>query len=84
MDVADQDCDGIRALPQEARRYIARLEQTSGVSCAIISTGSDRGDDRAARIDRRAVARQRGDRGPITGPHSFPSLPIFYLLIPDP
>jgi len=30
------------ALPVEAQRYVARLEETSGVACAIISTGSDR------------------------------------------
>jgi adenylosuccinate synthase len=30
------------ALPAEARRYIARLEEVSGVECALISTGSDR------------------------------------------
>jgi adenylosuccinate synthase len=29
-------------LPVEARNYIARLEEVSGVPCAIISTGSDR------------------------------------------
>jgi methionine aminotransferase len=29
-------------LPAEAQRYIRRLEDTSGVACAIISTGSDR------------------------------------------
>jgi len=29
-------------LPAEARRYIARLEEVSGVECAVISTGSDR------------------------------------------
>ena len=29
-------------LPPEARRYIARLEETSGVPAAIISTGSER------------------------------------------
>ncbi|HXH25056.1 MAG TPA: adenylosuccinate synthase [Vicinamibacterales bacterium] len=29
-------------LPLEARRYIERLEETSGVECAVISTGSDR------------------------------------------
>ena len=29
-------------LPPEARRYIERLEEVSGVQCAIISTGSDR------------------------------------------
>jgi len=29
-------------LPVEAQRYIRRLEETSGVDCAIISTGSDR------------------------------------------
>ena len=31
-------------LPPEARRYIERLEGVSGVPCAIISTGSDRGE----------------------------------------
>jgi adenylosuccinate synthase len=31
-------------LPDEARRYIARLEEVSGVRAAIISTGSDRDD----------------------------------------
>jgi len=30
------------ALPSEAQRYIKRLEEVSGVPCAIISTGSDR------------------------------------------
>jgi adenylosuccinate synthase len=29
-------------LPPEARRYIQRLEEASGVPCAIVSTGSDR------------------------------------------
>ncbi len=29
-------------LPPEAQRYVSRLEAVSGVSCAIISTGSDR------------------------------------------
>jgi len=29
-------------LPMEARRYIERLEEVSGVECAIVSTGSDR------------------------------------------
>jgi len=29
-------------LPAEARRYIAKLEETSGVPAAIISTGSER------------------------------------------
>jgi adenylosuccinate synthase len=32
------------ALPREAQRYIARLEETSGVACAVISTGSDRAE----------------------------------------
>jgi len=32
------------ALPKEAQRYIRRLEETSGVACAIISTGSDRSE----------------------------------------
>jgi adenylosuccinate synthase len=31
-------------LPQNARRYIARLEEVSGVPAGIISTGSERGD----------------------------------------
>ena len=31
-------------LPAEARSYIERLEEMSGVPCAIISTGSDRGE----------------------------------------
>jgi adenylosuccinate synthase len=34
----------IEQLPPEARRYIERLEEVSGVLCAIISTGSDRGE----------------------------------------
>jgi adenylosuccinate synthase len=29
-------------LPVEAQRYIRRLEEVSGVTCGIISTGSDR------------------------------------------
>jgi adenylosuccinate synthase len=29
-------------LPREAQRYIARLEETSGVPAAIVSTGSER------------------------------------------
>jgi len=32
------------ALPSEAQRYIKRLEEVSGVPCAIISTGSDRNE----------------------------------------
>ena len=31
-------------LPEEARRYIARLEEVSGVPVAIVSTGSDRAE----------------------------------------
>jgi adenylosuccinate synthase len=31
-------------LPAEAQRYIRRLEEVSGVSCAIVSTGSDRAE----------------------------------------
>ena len=31
-------------LPAEAQRYIRRLEEVSGVECAIVSTGSDRSD----------------------------------------
>ena len=32
------------ALPPEAQRYIRRLEEVSGVGCAIVSTGSDRSE----------------------------------------
>ena len=32
------------ALPAEAQRYVRRLEEVSGVGCAIISTGSDRAE----------------------------------------
>jgi adenylosuccinate synthase len=32
----------IEALPAEAQRYVRRLEEVTGVVCAIISTGSDR------------------------------------------
>ena len=38
------------ALPDAARRYIARLEDVSGVKAAIISTGSER-DDTIVRED---------------------------------
>ena len=31
-------------LPPEAQRYVRRLEEVSGVDCAIISTGSDRAE----------------------------------------
>jgi len=31
-------------LPSEARQYIQRLEEVSGVPCAIVSTGSDRAE----------------------------------------
>jgi adenylosuccinate synthase len=31
-------------LPENARRYVARLEEVSGVPAAIISTGSERDD----------------------------------------
>ena len=34
----------LEQLPPEARRYIERLEDVSDVPCAIISTGSDRGE----------------------------------------
>jgi adenylosuccinate synthase len=32
----------VAQLPENARKYITRLEEVSGVDCAIISTGSDR------------------------------------------
>ena len=31
-------------LPEQARRYVARLEEVSGVPVAVISTGSERDD----------------------------------------
>jgi len=34
----------IEALPAEAQRYVRRLEEVTGVGCAIISTGSDRNE----------------------------------------
>ena len=34
----------VEQLPPEARTYIRRLEEVSGVHCAIISTGSDRAE----------------------------------------
>jgi adenylosuccinate synthase len=37
-------------LPENARRYVARLEEVSGVPAAIVSTGSDR-DDTILRSD---------------------------------
>jgi adenylosuccinate synthase len=38
---------GVRSfaeLPDNARRYIARLEEVSGVPAAVVSTGSERED----------------------------------------
>jgi adenylosuccinate synthase len=40
----------VEALPEQARRYIARLEEVSGVRAAIISTGSER-DETIVRDD---------------------------------
>ena len=34
----------MRTCPTNARRYVARLEEVSGVPAAIISTGSERDD----------------------------------------
>jgi adenylosuccinate synthase len=34
----------VEDLPAEARRYVRRLEDVTGVGCAIISTGSDRSE----------------------------------------
>ena len=34
----------LEALPEAARRYVRRLEEVTGVDCAIVSTGSDRGE----------------------------------------
>ena len=45
-------------LPEAARRYVARLEEVSGVQAAIISTGSER-DDTIVRDD---VMKARGWR----------------------
>ena len=55
---------GIRrfeALPEAARRYIARLEEVSGVRAAIVSTGSER-DDTIVR-DAKFEVRQVGQVG---------------------
>jgi adenylosuccinate synthase len=52
----------IDQLPPEARRYIERLEAVSGVPCAIISTGSDRGET-IVRTDS-VVAKWLGPRTP--------------------
>ncbi|HEX7798552.1 MAG TPA: adenylosuccinate synthetase, partial [Vicinamibacterales bacterium] len=51
-------------LPENARRYIARLEQVSGIPAAIVSTGSDR-EDTILREDfsRLVSERVRLDRG---------------------
>jgi adenylosuccinate synthase len=52
-----QPTRGIRSfaeLPVEARNYIARLEQVTGVPAAIVSTGSDR-DDTIVRADSTAA-----------------------------
>ena len=43
------------ALPAEARRYIARLEEVSGVPVGLVSTGSDR-DETIIRPDRPLAA----------------------------
>ena len=37
-------CTRFESLSEEARRYIRRLEEVSGVECAIVSTGSDRAE----------------------------------------
>jgi adenylosuccinate synthase len=44
-------------LPEAARKYIARLEEVSGVPAAIVSTGSERDDT----IVRNEILRLRGD-----------------------
>ena len=45
-------------LPENARRYIARLEEVSGVPAAIVSTGSER-DDTILRQDKLDLAKLR-------------------------
>ncbi|MGE0446100.1 MAG: adenylosuccinate synthetase, partial [Vicinamibacterales bacterium] len=42
-------------LPLEAQRYVKKLEEVSGVECAIISTGSDRSET-IVRPDSRVAA----------------------------
>jgi adenylosuccinate synthase len=42
-------------LPEAARKYIARLEEVSGVRAAIVSTGSER-DDTILRDDVMRIA----------------------------
>jgi adenylosuccinate synthase len=43
-DIATRGVTRFAALPPDAQRYIKRLEEVSGVPCAIISTGSDRSE----------------------------------------
>jgi adenylosuccinate synthase len=43
------------ALPEAARRYVARLEEVSGVPIALVSTGSDR-EETIIRDDRPLAA----------------------------
>jgi adenylosuccinate synthase len=47
------------ALPDAARRYVARLEEVSGVPIALVSTGSDR-EETIIREDRPLAAWLKG------------------------
>ena len=51
-------------LPREARRYVARLEEVSGVPIAIVSTGSDR-DETIIRTGSAAHKWIGGPRAPV-------------------
>jgi adenylosuccinate synthase len=52
-------------LPENAKRYVSRLEQVSGVPAAIISTGSER-EDTIVRDDRLAIGRSVRPAGATT------------------
>ena len=63
---ADQGRPAVRrSAGERARRYIARLEEVSGVPAAIVSTGSERDDTICGRIQRRSriQLRLKCDRG---------------------
>jgi adenylosuccinate synthase len=44
MDADDEGRPPFEDLPENARRYVRRLEEVSGVPAAIVSTGSERND----------------------------------------
>ncbi|MDA1185315.1 MAG: adenylosuccinate synthase [Acidobacteria bacterium] len=55
-----QGATRMEQLPPEARRYIERLEEVSGVPCVMVSTGSER-DETIVRWDSAVAGRLLGD-----------------------